>query len=205
LIRGGTTLPVIPSYLFGSYTEVKALTTEGHPGHALWCGIFIVGGPELCESRLATSGCTQPPAETLIVSAAMGIRILSGRVLSALFEEPNKVCTRPRRFCDVSPTDLSILSPSQLSKRCHQASVQTGKQRIVEPGYTDADHTVSPELNTAVGHRYFHEGPRNSLGISERAKGNRKLWNDGIFDSKICDCRERRTSSCAVLFSSGRG
>jgi hypothetical protein len=148
------------------------------------------------------------PAETLIVSAAMGIGILSGRVLSALFEEPNKVCTRPRHFCDVSPTDLSILSPSQLSKRCHQGGVQTGKQRIVEPGYTDADHTVSPEPNTAVGHRYFHEGPRkrrHSLGKSERAKGNRKLWNDGKFDSKICGCRERRTSSCGVLFSSGRG
>ena len=131
----------------------KSVDDRGPSRSCLWCGIFIVGGPELCESRLATSGCSQPPAETLIVSAAMGIGILSGRVLSALFEEPNKVCTRPRHFCDVSPTDLSILSPSQLSKRCHQAGVQTGKQRIVEPGYTDGDHTVSPEPNTALGHR----------------------------------------------------
>ena len=45
---------------------------------------------------------------------------------------------------------------------------------------------------------------RSSL-TSERAKGNRKLWNDGKFDSKICGCRERRTSSCGVLFSWGRG
>jgi len=41
-------------------------------------------------------------------------------------------------------------------------------------------------------------------GKSERAKRIRNLWNDGKFDLKIVDCRERRTSSCAVLFSSGR-
>jgi hypothetical protein len=150
------------------------------------------------------------PAETLIVSAAMGIGILGGRVLSAFFEEPNKVCTSPRHFCDVSPTDLSILSSSQLSKRCHQACVQTGKQRIVEPGYTGrGSHSFTrTEYSSrtsllprgAAKPPLFAKGKANGL-----TKGNRKLWNDGKFDSKICDCRGRRTSSRAVLFSSGRG
>ena len=43
------------------------------------------------------------------------------------------------------------------------------------------------------------------IGKSERARRIRNLWHHGKFDLKIGDCRERRTSSCAVLFSSDGG
>ena len=100
---------------------------------------------------------------------------------------------------------ISVMFPRPIYPFCLHHNCRNA---VIGPVSNGRDHTVSPEPNTAVGHRCFREGPRNrrcSQREKQTAKRIRNLWNDGKFDVKIGDCCERRTSSCAVLFSSGRG
>ena len=64
-----------------------------------------------------------------------------------------------------------------------------------------AEYSIRTSLPPSAG----RETAAVRIGKSERARRIRNLWHHGKFHLKIGDCRERRTSSCAVLFSSGGG
>ena len=119
-------------------------------------------------------------------------------------------CCSPRADVTVcTPYGLSDLAAALFGNRSCQASVQPGRRELRSEGingrrshsFARAEYSIRTSVLPPAG----RETAAVRIGKSERARRIRNLWNHGKFDLKIADCRERRTSSCAALFSPGGG